>query len=163
MAQSELHKLNIDQLSYGCQEQLLLLQRNTLESVAVSNNHEDQLRQLCFAAEAMLPNSVASIMLFNDDATELFVRSAPSIPAEAIEQLNGLKPGPCSGSCGTAVYSDEAVYVENTLTDDRWKETRQFAIDFDVRACWSNPVYSNGKTIGSFALSSFVNRKPDSF
>ena len=163
MAQSELHKLNIDQLSYGCQEQLLLLQRNTLESVAVSNNHEEQLRQLCFAAEAMLPNSVASIMLFNDDASELIVRSAPSIPAEAIEQLNGLKPGPCSGSCGTAVFSDEAVYVENTLTDDRWKETRQFAIDFDVRACWSNPVYSNGEIIGSFALSSFVNRKPDSF
>jgi len=163
MKQSELSKVDTDSLSFGCQEQLLILQRNTLESVAINNNYEDQLKALCYSAEAMLPNAVASIMLLNDDKTNLFVRCAPSLPAEAIKQLNGLEPGPHAGSCGTAVFCDAPVYVENTLTDSRWQDTRKFAIDFQVQACWSNPIHQNGGTIGSFALSSFSHRKPDSF
>lgn len=160
---SDLTTINPNLLSSDCQEQLLLLQRNTLESVATNNNHKEQLRQLCFAAEALLPNAVASIMLFNEDVTHLFVRCAPSIPDDTVAQLNCLQPGPFAGSCGTAVYCGSPVYVENTMTDQRWQDTRQFAIDFDIRACWSNPIYTNNKIIGSFALSSFENRKPDSF
>jgi diguanylate cyclase (GGDEF)-like protein len=163
MKQSELSKVDTDSLSFGCQEQLLILQRNTLESVSIDNNYEEQLQNLCYAAEAMLPNAVASIMLFNDDKSEMFVRCAPSLPEDAIQQLNGLTPGPHSGSCGTAVYCETAVYVEDTHSDPRWKDTKQFAIDFNVQACWSNPIHQNGGIIGSFALSSFTRRKPDSF
>ena len=163
MVKSVLSKVGQSDLTFGNQERLLLLQRDTLESVAISNNREQQLRELCLAAEAMLPNAVASIMLLNDDATCLNVRMAPSIPPQAVEELNGMTPGPHSGSCGTAVYCKSPVYVENTLTDHRWQSTRQFAINFNVQACWSNPVYTNETIIGSFALSSFEHRKPGSF
>ncbi len=145
-------------------EQLLLLQRDTLESVAIDNNHKEQLYKLCRSAETILPNSVASIMLFDsEEANSLTVRCAPSIPEEAVEQLNGLTPGPHAGSCGNAVYCGNPVYVENTMTDDRWRDSKQFAINFNINACWSNPIRTNEKIIGSFALSSFETRKPNKF
>jgi len=100
-----LERLNDDiVLSQDQQEQLLQLQRDILESVAINNNHTENLNLLCHAAEAILPNSVASIMLFDESRRHLNVRVAPSIPDDGIQQLNGLVPGPNAGSCGTAVY-----------------------------------------------------------
>ena len=66
-------------------EQVLILQKETLESVALGHNYQLILDQLCKAAEALVPNSLASIMLFNEDKTSLIVKSAPSMP---ISKLN---------------------------------------------------------------------------
>ncbi len=153
-----------ENLSTSQQESLLYLQRDVLESVATSNEHGDNLVKLCLATEAMLPKAVASIMLFDNSHENLVVRTAPSIPDAAILQLNGLTPGPQAGSCGTAVYYKKPIYVENTATDNRWQHFGQFAIDFNICACWSNPITdSHGQVIGSFALSSFETRSPIQF
>lgn len=70
---------NIDSnLSSEKQELLLHLQREILESVAVNNDHTANLTKLCISAEKMLPNSAASIMLFDDARHHLNVRIAPS-------------------------------------------------------------------------------------
>ena len=98
-------------ISHEQQKPLLQLQRDILESVAISNDHKANLEKLCLAAEVMLPNSVASIMLFNETHEYLFVKAAPSMPEEAIQQLNGLVPGPKAGSCGTAMYCKSPIFV----------------------------------------------------
>lgn len=86
------------------------------------------------------------------------------MPEEAIEALNGLVPGERSGSCGTAVYSGQPQFVYNTKSDLRWTSFQQFVIDFSVGACWSFPIRINDQQIvGSFALSSFEERKPSTF
>ena len=146
------------------EKQLLLLQRDILESIANSNDHDQNLNKLCHAAEAMLPNSVASIMLYDKTGKKLDVRAAPSIPQPAIEQLNGLEPCANAGSCGTAVFSGAPVYVENTALDKRWLILKDFAEEHGIEACWSNPIILDDSTIiGSFALSSFETRKPSEF
>ncbi|MCU7846013.1 MAG: EAL domain-containing protein [Candidatus Thiodiazotropha sp. (ex Monitilora ramsayi)] len=154
---------------YGCidpgqTEELLSMQLSILEMIANDMKTDRVLEELCYLSEAMLPNSVASIMLFDETRHHLNVRTAPSIPAEGIAYLDGLKPGPKSGSCGTAVFTGEPVFVENTLTDYRWHQFRDFSKLFNINACWSMPIRSsNETTIGSFALTSFENRKPDYF
>ena len=146
------------------QEPLLQLQRDILESVAISNDHKANLEKLCLTAERILPNSVASIMLFNKTREHLFVKAAPSMPEEAIQQLNGLVPGPKAGSCGTAMYCKSPVFVENTSTDPRWEDFGQFILSFNTHACWSVPIIlSSGEMVGSFALTSFENRAPTDF
>ncbi len=151
-------------ISHEQQEPLLQLQRDILESVAISNNHTANLEKLCLAAEIILSNSVASIMLFNETNKYLTVKAAPSLPEEAIQQLNGLVPGPKAGSCGTAMYCKSPVFVENTSTDPRWEDFSQFALDFNARACWSVPIIlSSGEMVGSFALTSSENRAPTDF
>ena len=145
-------------------EQLLQLQRDILESVAMSNNHTENLNKLCLAAQAMLSNAVASIMLYDKSREHLIVRVAPSIPDEGIQQLNGLVPGPQAGSCGTAVFCKTPIFVENTVTDTRWEFFDQFVADFNIHACWSMPIQTpDDLIIGSFALSSFESRAPNDF
>ena len=110
---------------------LLQMQRNILYDVAVPLDDGKTLNSLCRAAERLPPDSVASIMLFNDDHTSLDVRCAPSIPKAAIEALNGLQPGPEAGSCDNAVFREEPVYVCNTLTDERWEFVMDLPNDKD--------------------------------
>ena len=148
----------------GPLEQLLQLQRDVLEMVAFDCATGEILDQLCLLSEAMLPNSVCSIMLFDETRSHLNVRSAPSIPADGIAALNGLQPGPQAGSCGTAVYTSAPVYVENVLTDYRWHNLLDIAERFNLRACWSVPIKAAGGQIqGSFALTSFESRQPSPF
>jgi PAS domain S-box-containing protein len=145
-------------------EELLSMQLAILEMIANGMKTEHILDELCFLSESMLPNSVASIMVFDESRSHLNVRSAPSIPSEGVEYLDGLKPGPKSGSCGTAVFTGKPVFVENTRSDYRWFQFQEFADIFNICACWSTPIRATNETIlGSFALTSFENRQPDYF
>ena len=145
-------------------EQILEMQRSVLELVALGENPQKTLDYLCETAELLLPNSVASIMLFNTEKTALSVQAAPNIPMEAVEQLNGLIPSENAGSCGTAVYMNTPQYVCNTLSDKRWQNMTQFAKDYSIGACWSVPIRdARSEAFGSFALSSFEMREPSEF
>lgn len=147
-------------------QSLLDIQQQILGQLAVGVSHQLVLDELCVAAEAMFPNAVASIMLFNDDHESLYVRSAPNVPPEAISALSGLTPGKKGGSCGTAVYKNEPQFVCDTLKDERWSDLsfQDFATQFGIFACWSMPI-RNEQTlpVGSFALSSLEKRQPHEF
>ena len=151
-------------LSVDEQEAILHLQQDILESVARGGETLDLINQVCRLEEKLLPNSVGSVMLMDEDYEHLDVYAAPSVPPEGIARLNGLRPGPGGGSCGNAVFRGEPQFVQNTFTDPRWQDLRQFAYDFNLCSCWSMPVFSaQGKVIGSFALSSFEHRSPSNF
>ncbi|WP_305909634.1 EAL domain-containing protein [Methylomarinum sp. Ch1-1] len=143
---------------------LLKIQRDIMERLTLGADHQSILDALCKTAEDMSAGAVASVMVFDESRSFLKVLAAPSMPADAISALNGLIPGPQAGSCGTAVYCNEPQYVCNTSDDPRWSKLRQFAFDFNICACWSNPVRINEQEpIGSFALSNFEPGQPSEF
>jgi len=145
-------------------EKIISLEAQILELVASSEKASTVLAKLCFLAESMLPNSVASIMLKDKLTGKLNVLSAPSVPQVGHDALANLTPGPGGGSCGNAVYKNEAQYIENTFTDKRWTDLREVALNFNLRSCWSMPVKNVDKeAIGTFALSSFEHRSPSYF
>jgi len=140
------------------------LQLKILEMTASHGKSTDVLAQLCQLAESLLPNSVASIMLKNTTTGLMSVLSAPSIPQVGIDALANLKPGMGGGSCGNAVFRNEAQFVLNTFEDERWQDLRQVAYDFNLCSCWSTPVRNDdNEAMGSFALSSFEHRSPAPF
>ncbi len=144
--------------------QLLQVQKDILEVVVTSNQYQEALDKLCIAAEGLLPDSTASIMIFEQPENHLVVRSAPNMPAEAIGQLEGLVPGENAGSCGTAVFKNEAQFVCDTACDNRWQGFAGYIEEFGIRACWSMPVRDpQQKSIGSFALASKTTREPSQF
>ena len=62
------------------------------------------------------------------------------------------------------MHENQPQYVKDTFNDERWKDLRDVAIDFNLCSCWSMPVRNkNGEAVGSFALSSFEHRSPSSF
>ena len=158
------HSQQPDAIAHQQMEQLLQFQRDALEMITLDRPTNEILNGLCMLAETMVDDSVASIMLLDQSRSRLEVRAAPSIPREAIEALNGLQPGPDAGSCGTAVFKREPVFIANILTDVRWARYLDIAKRFDLQACWSMPIkVANDDVVGSFALTSFQTRPPDPF
>lgn len=146
------------------QEQIMEIQQTIFGMVAENKPYLDVINCLCSMAEKLLPNSIATVMLMDEEAGRLNVLAAPSVPAEGQQCLNGLLPGPNAGSCGNAVYQNHPVYVTDTFQDERWSDLRQIAYDFNLCSCWSMPVQDAEKqAIGSFALSSFEHRNPSAF
>jgi PAS domain S-box-containing protein/diguanylate cyclase (GGDEF)-like protein len=143
---------------------ILEMQLSIFEELASNQDSKVILDKLCNLAEALLPNSIASIMFLDKSTGLMSVLSAPSVPQAGHDALSGLKPGPGGGSCGNAVFSNEPTFVGDTFSDPKWHDLRQLAYDFNLCACWSMPVADeNQKPIGTFALSSFEHRMPSLF
>ena len=145
-------------------EDVMEIQHTIISMVAQHRDTKEILDRLCKMAEALLPNSVASVMLKDPASGLLSLEYAPSIPKESWHYLENLKPGPHGGSCGNAVYREEPQFVVNTFEDQRWLDLRHVAKAFNLCSCWSMPIKNSKKeTIGSFALSSFEHRRPTKF
>lgn len=145
-------------------EDILNIQREVLTLIAYETDTQAILNKVCLMAEALLPNSVASLMFIEADSGLLYVKAAPSIPQTGWDALNGIKPGPHSGSCGNAIYHKKPQYIINAFTDARGSEFLSTAKAFNLCSCWSIPVQNeNNETFGSFALSSFEHRSPAPF
>ncbi|MFK7829376.1 MAG: putative bifunctional diguanylate cyclase/phosphodiesterase [Congregibacter sp.] len=151
------------QLSLEEQQAFLDIQHSILEMVAANLAQADILTELCLMAEALVPESIATVMLMQDQHS-LNILSAPTVAPDDQLLLNGLKPGPTAGTCGNAVYRNEAVYTSNVHEDSRCLDICNVFDQFELNSCWSNPVRdATGNSIGSFALSSGENREPSAF
>jgi diguanylate cyclase (GGDEF)-like protein/PAS domain S-box-containing protein len=143
---------------------LLLLQRNLLEKITLNLSLKVLLDSLCLEIEGIVGECCASIMLLDKQQGDLNLLSAPSIPKKNFLLLNHLTPGPKARSCGTAVYSDQPVFVINTHTDSRWENARHIPELMETGACWSYPLHdAANKTIGCIAIASTSPRSPSTF
>ena len=158
---TDLHPAPISQVEYN---HILNMQQELLTLTAYESDTQIILNRLCQIAESLLPNAVASLMLYDKTKDSLYVKAAPTIPQEGWDAINGIVPGPHSGSCGNAVYHGEAQYIINTLEDERSRDFLETAKTFNLCSCWSMPIKNEDQeSIGSFALSSFESRSPALF
>ncbi len=146
------------------EDQLLLLQKQILERVALGADFQEMLDELCLASELLVSESVCSIMVFNQSRQHLNVVSGPRLQSALADQLKGTLPARHSGSSARAVLQNTPVYVSNTQEDESWSDVRHLAREFNINACWSHPIRNTeGDVVGAFAISSFEERKPSSF
>ncbi len=123
------------------------------EMVAKGARLEDVLDAALRFCEGRSPEMLCSILLLEPDGKTLRHGAAPSLPAAYRDLIDGKTIGPRAGSCGTAVFRREPVFVEDILTDPLWEEYRAFAAPFGLRACWSTPIYDAAdEALGSFAI-----------
>jgi len=109
--------------------------------------------------EDLNPGYKCSILLVADGR---FVFGAgPSLPADYNAAVHGYAIGPTVGSCGTAIFWNIPVMVEDIQADPLWSSLAPLAKKAGVAACWSHPfVSSNGKVLGALALYSPEPRTP---
>ncbi len=83
-----------------------------------------------------------------------FVRGAgPSLPESYNAAIDGYAVGPTVGSCGTAIYWNVPVVVDDIQADPLWAPFAELAKEAGVAACWSHPFTSNsGEVLGALAL-----------
>lgn len=96
---------------------------------------------------------MCTVLVFDEVAQCLHHGAAPSMPAEYNRIVDGLRIGPCVGSCGSAAYKGEPVFATNIATDPHWADHVELAARFGLGACCSTPVFSSeGSLLGTVAM-----------
>jgi len=128
-------------------------QAHILQRLAANAPLSESLHRLVLLIEAQVPDMLCSVLLLSEDGEHVVHGAAPSLPEEYVKAIDGSPIGPKQGSCGTAIYRGEPVFVTDILTDPLWDEYRELAVANGLRACWSTPILSGrGKILGSFAM-----------
>ncbi|HMH21763.1 MAG TPA: PAS domain-containing protein, partial [Puia sp.] len=88
--------------------------------------------------------------------------AAPTLSKEYLALINGFGPGPDVGSCGTAIHCDRIVIVSDIQNDPLWKDFKDIAAKFGLKACWSVPIHdSKGKILGAFGIYHYSSKAPN--
>ncbi len=144
------------------QSALSLLDDKVLAMIIGQNPLPAILSALCSDIEAQQPGMLCSVLLLEPDGVTLRNAAAPSLAKEYSQAVDGLKAGPCSGSCGTAIYRKRPVVVSDIAADPLWVAFRPLALRHGLRACWSTPINSqNGTALGTFAMYYREPRSPE--
>jgi GAF domain-containing protein len=96
---------------------------------------------------------VASILVL--DGKNLRDGAAPHLPVRYRAAVDGIEIGPNMGSCGTAAFCGHPIYVSDIANDPLWApwtEIAGMALEAGLRACWSVPIMSGGRVLGTFAI-----------
>jgi formate hydrogenlyase transcriptional activator len=119
------------------------------------------LKVIAQLVESQAEGMSCTIWLPDEDGKELYCAAAPSLPG-FFAQAGTMAVGPKGGSCGTAIYRKEPVYVTDILTDPVWDNYRDRMLPYGIRSVWSRPLFtSEGKALGTFAILYRESRSPD--
>jgi PAS domain S-box-containing protein len=134
-------------------EELLAGQNRVLEMIARGRPLPETLDALTRFIEAQCQGMLCSILLLDEAGAHLQHGAAPSLPQEYSRAVHGLPIGPRAGSCGTAAHRREPVIVTDTYNDPLWADYRKLAMAYELRSCWSTPIFSEqGRVLGTFAM-----------
>jgi formate hydrogenlyase transcriptional activator len=118
------------------------------------------LANIAQLVESQAENMSCTIWLPDEDLKELRCAAAPSLPG-FIAHVGAMAISPKGGSCGTAIYRKEPVYVTDILTDPIWEHYRNRMLPYGIRSVWSRPLFnSEGKALGTFSINYREPRRP---
>ncbi|MCM2369139.1 PAS domain S-box protein [Aporhodopirellula aestuarii] len=128
-------------------------QTRVLKRLAQGASLDEVLDTLVEVAEESRPEMIASILLLDEKTGCLHNGASRRLPDFYCAAVEGVKPGPNVGSCGTAAFTGQRVVVEDISTDPLWEAIRHVAAEASLRACWSEPIIgSSGEVLGTFAM-----------
>jgi PAS domain S-box-containing protein len=133
---------------------LLDAERHALARIVAGNPLPEVLDELLRAVETCSDVAMlASIQILDKAAVRLLHGAAPSLPKAYCEAIHGGEIGPAAGSCGTAAFRGEPVFVSDISKDPLWTKYRDLALKHGLCACWSTPIRaSDGRVLGTFAV-----------
>ncbi len=135
--------------------EILLSSRSSLKEV---------LEQFVLTVEAEIPGLMGSVLLMDAEGQHLLSGAAPNLPEGYNAAIHGVAIGDGVGSCGTAAFLGKRVIVSDIATDPLWEDYRQLALEYQLVACWSEPVVSGaGDVLGTFAMYYQHPRSPELF
>ena len=135
-------------------------QTSVMEQLATGARIGEVLEGIVVALEELIPGSRCSVLLLDDDGV-LRHGAAPTLPSAYSDAIDGLEPGPLAGSCGTAVHLGRQVVAADVSSDPRWEPFRELAVEHDIGACWSSPIRSQSRIVGTFAVYDRRPHEPD--
>lgn len=134
-------------------EALLSGQNRILEMIARGDSFQSTLDHIIHFIEKFTHGAKCSIMIADPEGKRLLHGSSPSLPQAYNDAVHGIPIGPDIGSCGSAAFYKRSVMVTDIGTDPLWKDYRDLALAYGLKACWSSPVFDDDKrVIGTFGI-----------
>ena len=94
--------------------------------------------------------AVASILLLDREG-RLRPGAAPSLPADYIRAIDGLKAEPTLGTCSAAAATGRVVVTRDFATDPSWVTLRHLPLALGLTGAWSQPIIDrHGRVLGTF-------------
>src|SRR3954471_5877303 len=113
----------------GLRDTLRVRARQAPSELAQGESLEHVLSRHLLAVEEMAEGELlTSVLLLDTKCKTLWHGAAPNLPAAYCEAIDGGEIGPCAGSCGTAAYLGEPVYVTDIESDPLWADYRHVAL-----------------------------------
>jgi formate hydrogenlyase transcriptional activator len=126
---------------------------DALKMILLGSPLKEVLTTITRLIEAHSTGMLCSISLLDEDGVHLRYGVAPSLPEAYRAATDGISIGPSVGSCGTAAYLRQPVFVSDIASDPRWVKYRDFALQNGLRSAWSTPMISHdGKVLGTFCM-----------
>ncbi|WP_149243311.1 PAS domain-containing protein [Dyadobacter sp. 32] len=123
-------------------EELNVLERAVLKQSATNDTSLNEVVSMYLRGiETIFPAMQCSMHKIKENCLDLAV--APSISPVYLQALYNLPIGPMAGSCGTAAYLKERVIVTDIANDKRWMDHAALALEYNLRACWSQPIINS--------------------
>jgi PAS domain S-box-containing protein len=143
-------------------EALLSAEKHTLQMIAEGATLPDVLNDLCGAIDEQSPGLMSMVSLIEPDGQHLRPIAGPQVPEGWRRTITPTTIGPCAGSCGTAAFRVQPVVVPDIASDPLWAKSRDVAMSYGLRACWSAPLVSTtGDVLGTFAMCFLESRNPE--
>ena len=135
-------------------EDALANEKKVLEKIASGAPLATVLDVLVRGVEAQTCDGMmCTVLIFDEEAQCLRHGAAPSLPEEYNRIVDGIRIGPCVGSCGSAAYTRQPVFATNIASDPHWADYVELAATFGIGACCSTPVFSSdGILLGTVAM-----------
>ncbi|MZH02365.1 MAG: PAS domain S-box protein, partial [Nitrospinae bacterium] len=142
------------------EETILEIQKESLAKLANGYQLKEIMDLLTNGFEKIFSGAKCSILILSEDRKRLRSFSAPSLPKDYLDFIDGTKIGPSIGSCGTAAYKGEIV-VDSIATSPLWVLAKDVALSHGLLSCWSCPIWSTSqKVLGTFAVYYDSQKKP---
>jgi len=101
--------------------------------------------------ERQRPGTSCSVCLRRDN--KLHVEGALHLPQDFILAIDGQLIKPDMGCCSAAAYYGDTVTVPDITKSIYWKNSRDFALTNNLKACIAVPIFSGkGQVLGSIGL-----------
>lgn len=136
-------------------------QNRILERVVSEAPLNSTLNAIVSEVEGLSSSGILGTILLLDGDGRLRHAAGPSMAHEYNVAIDGLEIGQCVGSCGSAAYRNQSVFVTDIANDPLWVDFRDLALGHGLRACWSIPIRSvQGEVLGTFAMYHREPREP---
>lgn len=141
--------------------------RSALQKAKVSSDSDEAVQKILstfcldvedYARTHHSSDVAVSVLLVDSERKNLISGAAPSLPGEYNRAVAKVPIAQNSGSCGTAAYLCESVFVTDIAKDPRWENFRDVTLKHNLAACWSVPIFNeSNELVGTFAI---YNNKP---
>ncbi|GAB3686207.1 EAL domain-containing protein [Salinisphaera aquimarina] len=132
------------------------------EMIAQGVPLEQTLNAICDMIGLEVPDSINSIMLFDEDLNLLRLVAGKGLPERFRGAARQVPIGPDAAICGAAAFHGRLIMSPDLWADPNCQPYWDVARECDLRAGWSQPVLGRGgKLLGTFAIYYRVTGTPD--